>query len=98
MTALLYELAKPENKTIQDRVRAEIVTLCSADPSMEDINSLPYLDAVIREHMRCNPVIHMMVREANKDDIIPLFAPLIDKKGVERHEVRYAFATFKDPG
>ncbi|KAG9003793.1 hypothetical protein FRB93_010809 [Tulasnella sp. JGI-2019a] len=85
---LLYDLAKPVNKPIQDRLRAEFSALSSAEPSMEELNALPYLDAVIRENLRLNAVVSGMIREADRDDVIPLSMPIVDRKGVERREVR----------
>ncbi|KAG9003792.1 hypothetical protein FRB93_010808 [Tulasnella sp. JGI-2019a] len=88
ITWLLYDLAKPENKHIQDRLRTELTTLSSTEPSMEELNALPYLDAVIRENLRLNAVVSALIREADKDDVIPLSIPIVDRNGVERREVR----------
>ncbi|KAG9003800.1 hypothetical protein FRB93_010816 [Tulasnella sp. JGI-2019a] len=85
---LLYDLAKLENKPIQDRLRAELSAISSAEPSMEELNTLPYLDAVIRENLRFNAVASSVMREADRDDVIPLSIPIVDRKGVERREVR----------
>ncbi|KAG8855329.1 hypothetical protein FRB96_007127 [Tulasnella sp. 330] len=88
VTWLLYDLAKPENKPIQDRLRAELSTLSPEEPSMEELNALPYLDAVIRENLRINTVVIGVPREAARDDVIPLSIPIVDRKGVTRNEVR----------
>ncbi|KAG8855330.1 hypothetical protein FRB96_007128 [Tulasnella sp. 330] len=85
---LLYELAKPENKVVQDRLRDELSMLASEEPSMEELNALPYLDAVIKEDLRVNAVVSAVIREAARDDVIPLSTPMIDRNGVTRNEVR----------
>jgi len=84
---LLYELAKPQNLPIQERLRAELLTSSSTEPSMEELNALPYLDAVMRENMRTNSVATVARREADKDDIIPLSIPIVDHNGITRHEI-----------
>ncbi|KAG8990152.1 hypothetical protein FRB93_003318 [Tulasnella sp. JGI-2019a] len=85
---LLYELAKPNRKHIQERLRAEIVSSFLEESSMEELNALPYLDAVIRENLRINPVVESITRDAARDDIISLSTPIVDRNGVERREVR----------
>lgn len=57
---------------------------------MDELNALPYLDAMIRETMRINSPVDSTVRCAGKDDIIPVSTPYIDTDGVERYEIRYA--------
>ncbi|KAG9024618.1 hypothetical protein FRB95_011268 [Tulasnella sp. JGI-2019a] len=88
ITWLLFNLAKPDNKPIQDNLRAELLTLSSDEPSMEELNTLPYLDAVIKENLRINPVLPRILREAARDNIIPLSVPVMDRKGMEKNEIR----------
>lgn len=57
-------------------------------PTMEELDRLPYLDAVVRETMRSFSPVPSTVRVANQDDIIPTEAQWEDKKGVWRREVR----------
>lgn len=82
---LLY-LSK--NKDMQDRLRKEVQEakgLAKSEGrdelSAEELNSLPYMDAVIRETMRFCPPVHLTVREAGHDDVIPLSEPLVGKNG-----------------
>ncbi|KAG9036104.1 hypothetical protein FRB95_009892 [Tulasnella sp. JGI-2019a] len=65
-----------------------LLTLSSAEPSIEELNALPYLDAAIRENLRLNAVASFVIREADRDDVILLSIPIVDQKGVERREVR----------
>ncbi|KAG9003813.1 hypothetical protein FRB93_010829 [Tulasnella sp. JGI-2019a] len=85
---LLYDLAKPQNKAIQDKLRAELWTLSSEQPSMEELNVLPYLDAVIKENLRLSAAVPALIREAARDDVIPLSVPIVDRKGIAKHQVR----------
>lgn len=50
---------------------------------MDDLNALPYLDAVVRETLRVHAPVPTTMRIAVKDDILPLSTPFTDKYGVE---------------
>ncbi|KAG8939392.1 hypothetical protein FRC00_013927, partial [Tulasnella sp. 408] len=71
VTWLMYELAQPHKRHIQDTLRAELLSVTSNRPSMEELNALPYLDAVVRENLRLNNAVDITVRCAGKDDYIP---------------------------
>lgn len=88
ITWLLYDLSKPEYKHIQTKLREELLTLKSDRPTMDELNSLPYLDAVVRENLRVNTVVDSTIRCAGKDDSIPVSTPYTDRNGVERMEIR----------
>lgn len=90
VTWLMYELAQPDKRHIQDTLRAELLSISNDRPSMEDLNSLPYLDAVVRENLRLNNAADITTRCAGKDDYIPVSTPFVDKNGVERTEIRIA--------
>ncbi|KAG9050203.1 hypothetical protein FS837_007101 [Tulasnella sp. UAMH 9824] len=90
VTWLMYELAQPHKRQIQDTLRAELLSVTSNRPPMEELNALPYLDAVIRENLRLNNAVDITVRCAGKDDYIPVSTPFFDKSGVERTEIRVA--------
>jgi cytochrome P450 len=55
---------------------------------MEDLNTLPYLDAVVRETLRVHSPAPESAREAVKDDILPLKRPVTDENGVVHHEIQ----------
>ncbi|KAF9036814.1 cytochrome P450 [Panaeolus papilionaceus] len=67
---------------VQAKLRDELFTLSTDNPSMDELNSLPYLDCVIRETLRLYPVLTATIRVAVKDDIVPLAQPVRDANGV----------------
>ncbi|KAF5386765.1 hypothetical protein D9615_002007 [Tricholomella constricta] len=79
-TWALYALT--QNKSIQDRLRKELLTVDTDNPTMDQLNALPYLDMVVRETMRLHAPVPFTIREATKDDITPLNKPFTDRKGV----------------
>ena len=89
MTWALYALT--QNKDIQTKLRQEISDLSTDNPSMDDLNGLPYLDAVVRETLRLYPAVYAILRGAGKDDCIPLSKPFTDNKGIVHNEIRLAF-------
>ncbi|EPS98037.1 hypothetical protein FOMPIDRAFT_89991 [Fomitopsis schrenkii] len=48
---------------------------------MDELNALPYLDAVVREILRVHAPVRATGRIAVKDDIIPLSIPITDRYG-----------------
>ncbi|KAG8894960.1 hypothetical protein FRB99_000831 [Tulasnella sp. 403] len=85
---LLYELSKAENIHMQEKLREELLSVKTDEPTMDELNALPYLDAIIREHLRLSPVIVSTPRCADKDDVVPLSTPFVDRNGVEHTEFR----------
>nr|XP_019042522.1 hypothetical protein I302_09131 [Kwoniella bestiolae CBS 10118]OCF21452.1 hypothetical protein I302_09131 [Kwoniella bestiolae CBS 10118] len=69
----LYQLAK--HPYVQETLRAELSAYGDNLP-YEQIDELPYLDAVVKEVLRINPSLPGTVRQAQRDDIIPLSQPL----------------------
>ncbi|KIY47946.1 cytochrome P450 [Fistulina hepatica ATCC 64428] len=55
---------------------------------MDELNALPYLDRVVRESLRVYSPVCNTARIADADDVIPLSRPIVDKRGVQRHEIR----------
>ncbi|KAI0656548.1 cytochrome P450 [Cubamyces menziesii] len=87
-TWALYALSqKPE---VQQKLREELLSLDTENPTMDDLNSLPYLDAVVRETLRLHGPVAMLIREAKKDDVIPLSEPFTDRYGRVHKEIRIA--------
>lgn len=59
---------------------------------MDEINALPYLDAVVREVMRIHAPVAMSDRIAVRDCVVPLnVGGSRDKKGMEIDHIRCVF-------
>ena len=85
-TWALYALSqKPD---IQQKLREELFSISTDTPTMDELNSLPYLDAVVRETLRLHSPVTFIVREAKKDDVIPLSEPITDRYGRAHREIR----------
>ncbi|KAK7438395.1 hypothetical protein VKT23_018009 [Stygiomarasmius scandens] len=80
VTWALYALS--QDKAVQTKLRDELFTLSTDNPTMDELNSLPYLDAVVRETLRVHAPVPSTIRVAVKDDILPLGTPYRDVNGV----------------
>ncbi|KAF7364361.1 hypothetical protein MSAN_01096500 [Mycena sanguinolenta] len=67
--------------TVQSKLREELFTILTDNPTMDELNSLPYLEAVVREMMRVHAPLVSTQRMAMQDDIMPLAKPYIDPQG-----------------
>jgi cytochrome P450 len=79
-----------QNPDIQSRLRAELLRAFpddSVEPTVEALNALPYLEAIIRETLRFNPPLDVLYRVAEADDIIPLDHEYIGKDGKARKQI-----------
>ena len=92
MTWALYALT--QNKDVQTKLRQEICNIVTDNPTMDDLNGLPYLDAFVRETLRLYPAVSSDLRAAGKDDCIRLSKPFTDTKGIVHNEIRLAFDSF----
>ncbi|KZT74142.1 cytochrome P450 [Daedalea quercina L-15889] len=75
----LFALA--QNPSMQTQLREELWGVPTENPTMDELNALPYLEAVVRETMRAYAPVSATLRVAGKDDIIPLERPYVDNKG-----------------
>jgi cytochrome P450 len=48
---------------------------------MDELNSLPYFDAVTKESLRLCPSFENTLRVAQSDDVVPLEKPFVDRNG-----------------
>ncbi|KAJ6553292.1 cytochrome P450 [Mycena capillaripes] len=85
-TWALFALAK--NKEIQTRLRKEVLAVDNENPSMEELNALPYLDCVVRETLRAHAPVVGSFRAAVRDDVIPLDTPYTDRTGTVHETLR----------
>ncbi|KAJ7087969.1 cytochrome P450 [Mycena belliarum] len=73
------------NPGVQKKLREELMTLSTDNPTMDELNSLPYLELVVRETMRIHAPVVYLFRMAMEDDVLPLAKPYIDQNG-QPHE------------
>ncbi|KAH9915332.1 cytochrome P450 [Fomitopsis serialis] len=74
---------------IQRKLREELLGVQTDTPSMDELNALPYLDAVVRETMRLHAPVPATARVACKDDMIPLNTPYTDRHGQVHDHVKH---------
>ncbi|OSC99351.1 cytochrome P450 [Trametes coccinea BRFM310] len=87
-TWALYSLSV--NVEAQKKLREELLAVGTDTPSMDELAALPYLDMVVRETLRLHSPVTMLIREAAKDDVIPVSEPFTDRYGKVQHEIRIA--------
>jgi len=73
---------------VQTKLREELLSLPTENPSMDELSSLPYLDAVVRETLRVHSPAQATSRVAMKDDVIPLGTHFVDKNGETHHGIK----------
>ncbi|KAF8318460.1 cytochrome P450 [Clavulina sp. PMI_390] len=80
----IYGLCK--NPSTQQALRTELVEAYQTlgdSPSYDQLNALPYLDAVVRETLRLYAPIMGTSRVATRDCVLPLAEPFVDTAGVK---------------
>ncbi|EIW75482.1 cytochrome P450 [Coniophora puteana RWD-64-598 SS2] len=77
-----------QHPVAQSRLRNEVLTLPTDTPSMDELNSLPYLEAVVREALRLHAPVPLSVRIAQQDDVIPLGTPFVDINGIKHESIK----------
>ncbi|OCH85827.1 cytochrome P450 [Obba rivulosa] len=91
-TWCLYALTQaPE---VQRKLREELLGVPTDTPTMDELNALPYLDAVITESLRVHSPVPQTARVAKKSDVIPLGRPFVDSQGQVQHSVKVRKGTF----
>lgn len=78
------------HQDVQDKLRAEIRAAKAkfeGEPDYDQLSSLPYLDAVIRETLRRHPPIGTLPREAHQDGVLTLSKPIKTVDGKEISEI-----------
>ncbi|KAJ7662455.1 cytochrome P450 [Mycena rosella] len=88
-TAVTWALfALTQNTGAQSRLRAELQSLETENPTMDDLHNLTYLDCVVRETLRVHPPVVATSRVAMCDDVLPLATPFTDKHGIVHETLR----------
>ncbi|KAH9965554.1 cytochrome P450 [Lactifluus volemus] len=78
------------HQVVQATLRAELHTCPTDSPTMEQLNSLSYLEGVVCESLRLYAPAAFTQRIASHDLVIPLQRPFTDKHGVFQDTVRMA--------
>ncbi|RPD59127.1 cytochrome P450 [Lentinus tigrinus ALCF2SS1-7] len=83
---MLYELSKHPDYQVRIReeiraVRALVVERGDVEFTPEDLDSMKYTLAAIKETLRFHPIAYHMWRYAGKDDVIPLSDPVTAADG-----------------
>ncbi|KAJ7494429.1 cytochrome P450 [Mycena galericulata] len=73
--------ALTQNIAAQTRLREELLTVSTDNPTMDELNALPYLDFVVREVLRVHAPVPSTMRMATQDDVVPLATPFTDVYG-----------------
>ena len=73
--------ALTQNLEAQNKLRNELLNVGTDTPTMDELNALPYLDAVVRETLRIHAPVPSTIRVATQDDILPLGEHIKDKYG-----------------
>ncbi|KAJ6501018.1 cytochrome P450 [Mycena vitilis] len=82
-TALTWALlALTQNTAAQSRLREELLAVTTDQPTLDELDSLPYMDCVVRETLRLHSPVTDINRIALQDDVVPLDTPYTDTHGV----------------
>ncbi|KAL0056767.1 hypothetical protein AAF712_016623, partial [Marasmius tenuissimus] len=87
---LLYELSY--NPEWQDRLIQEIHNIrrqngTDGPLAVKDLESMPVLNAAVKETLRFHPIVPELLRESVNDDVIPLECPIRDISGSVLREI-----------
>lgn len=85
----LFALA--QRPAMQSRLRQELLEAFpdeDGEVTIESLNALPYLEAVVRETLRYHSPVGWIEREAEEDDVIPLDHEFIGRDGKSRKQIR----------
>ncbi|KAJ6457098.1 cytochrome P450, partial [Mycena vitilis] len=88
-TATTWALfALTQNTAAQTRLRNELLAVTTDNPTMDELNALPYLDCVVRETLRLHAPVPATVRVATQDDVVPLARPFTAADGTVHESLK----------
>jgi hypothetical protein len=76
------------DRRVQSTLRDELISVPTKTPTMDELNALPYLDAVVRETLRIHSPVSNSGRVATRDDTIPVGKAWKNKHGVDQSGIR----------
>ncbi|OCH85826.1 cytochrome P450 [Obba rivulosa] len=79
---------------VQKKLREELLSVGTDMPTMDELNALPYLDAVVAETLRVHSPVPQTARVAKRDDVVPLDKPFMDSNGKMQDTIRVPKGTF----
>ncbi|KAF7288855.1 Cytochrome P450 [Mycena chlorophos] len=85
-----FLVAGHETTSTAPSFRAELLSVPTDTPTMDELNALPYLECFVREASRLYAPVLGTGRNAVKDDVVPLGTPITDTKGNVVDSIRYA--------
>ncbi|KAF7304522.1 hypothetical protein HMN09_00854800 [Mycena chlorophos] len=71
------------HQDVQQKLREELLSVGTDNPTLDELSALPYLEKVIREVMRRHSPVVWMQRRALADDVLPLGKPIVGRDGKE---------------
>ncbi|KAJ7826273.1 cytochrome P450 [Mycena olivaceomarginata] len=74
--------------SVQSKLREELFNIATEDPTIDELNSFPYLEKVLRETMRLYPPVGFSMREAMPDDVLPLSRSYLDRNARSYDTIR----------
>ena len=85
-TWCLYALTQAPH--VQKKLRDELLTVETDNPTMDELNALPYLDMVVHETLRLHAPVPTTMRMVTQDDVIPVGAPFTDRNGEVQDSIK----------
>jgi cytochrome P450 len=73
---------------VRKKLRQELQSFPTSHPTMDQLNSLPYLENVVREVLRFHAPVAGTMRVATEEVVIPVSEPYLDRSGRKRSEIR----------
>ncbi|KAJ7323558.1 cytochrome P450 [Mycena albidolilacea] len=74
--------------SVQSKLREELFKIATEDTTIDELNSFPYLEKVLRETMRLYPPVGFSMREAMQDDVLPLSRSYLDRNAKSYDTIR----------
>ncbi|KAI5821587.1 cytochrome P450 [Schizophyllum commune Tattone D] len=84
-TWAIYHLT--QDLAIQTCLREELRALGDPAPSLDELDSLPYLDMFVKEVLRFYTPVPWTARVGTRANVVPLARPYTDTKGKEHGEI-----------